>query len=139
MFPLMVEDYSVADWLVFFRTADINWLRNHWSAIQKQIQFSSSFVNPETQLWAPLNVFKGAPNGTAPSSQFVWTLHNMANLADSLGDSNSSAIYRQQANATAQAINQYLWNPTTGTYKVSLTDGNYSYIDSTCYTANAAP
>ncbi|KAJ9092761.1 hypothetical protein QFC19_008616 [Naganishia cerealis] len=110
-------------------TADVDWLQSHWSAIQKQIQFSSSFVNPETQLWAPLNVFKGAPNGTAPSSQFVWTLQKMAILANLLGDSDSSEIYRQQANATSQAINRYLWNTTKGVYQVSLTDGNYSYID----------
>lgn len=108
----------------------MDWLRNHWTAIQKQIQYSSGFVNPETQLWAPLNVFKGAPNGTAPSSQFVWTLQNMAVLADVLGDANSSAMYQRQANATAQAVNQYLWNSTTGFYDVSLMDGNYSYIDS---------
>ncbi|KAJ9125064.1 hypothetical protein QFC22_000017 [Naganishia vaughanmartiniae] len=130
---LILSDYQLdflnSVYLYVESTGDTDWLKNRWSAIQKQIQWSSSFLNPETQLWAPLNVFKGAPNGTAASSQFVWTLHNMASLADTLGDTNSSAIYKQQADATAQAINQYLWNATTGTYEVSLTDGNYSYID----------
>lgn len=87
-------------------------------------------VNPETQLWAPLNVFKGAPNGTSASSQYVWTLRNMAQLASLAGDEASAASYGQQANVTAQAVNQLLFNATTGSYAVSITDGNYSYIDS---------
>lgn len=54
----------------------------------------------------------------------------MAQLASLAGDEASAASYGHQANATAQAINQLLFNATTGSYAVSLTDGNYSYIDS---------
>jgi hypothetical protein len=87
-------------------------------------------VNSDTQLWAPPSVFKGAPNGTASSAQFVWTMRNMAQLASFLEDQTSASTYSQQANSTAQAVNQLLFNSATGSYAVSTTDGNYSYIDS---------
>jgi hypothetical protein len=98
-------------------------------------------VNSETQLWAPPSVFKGAPNGTASSSQFAWTMRNMAQLASLLDDQSSASNYSQQANSTAQAVNQLLFNSTTGSYAVSTIDGNYSYIDSKhaiCLPVNSA-
>lgn len=54
----------------------------------------------------------------------------MAQLASLLDDQTSASNYSQQANSTAQAVNQLLFNSTTGSYAVSTTDGNYSYIDS---------
>jgi hypothetical protein len=86
-------------------------------------------VNPTTQLWAPLSVFKGVPNGTATSSQFVWTLNNVAEMADSVGDTAVATAARAQANATSAAVNSLLWMPDKGFYAVSTTDGNFSYID----------
>lgn len=101
----------------------------HWTNITSVVNYVMSMVNPTTQLWAPLSVFKGVSNGTATSSQFVWTLNNVAEMADSVGDTAVATAARAQANATSAAVNSLLWMPDKGFYAVSTTDGNFSYID----------
>ena len=111
------------------RTGDLEFVRQYWNATYKLVQYAEAFINPETQLWAPPSVFKGAPNGTASSAQFVWTWKNLAKVATALSEYDISTQMQTQANRTAQAVSEMLWNEEAGLYNVSTTDGNFSYID----------
>ena len=104
-------------------------IKQYWSVIAGQAAFLTYFVDQKTQLWVPPSSFKGPPGGTAQSALFVLAWNNLAELATAIGDSASAASYRQQAQKTSSAVNQLLWQPSKGKYKISPTDDGFNFLD----------
>jgi alpha-L-rhamnosidase len=119
--------YYVLDLAVYYRhTGDLAFARQQFPAVQRELAYGQSLVDPSTGLltlsllqsgdgldWDPYDLVKtGAV--TEYNALYHGALLDGADLADALGDQGTAARYRQQADDLRTAINAHLFNTTTG-------------------------
>jgi len=130
--PFFLQDYqllfllSIYDYYV--QSADLNFVRGHWTNINAIISGMKLLIEPSTNLVGSSGFyFLGPGNGTAVTSLMVYTLRRTAVLATALGDTSTATSYTNLAATLSYAVQTQLWNPTTGTFALSLIDqGNFS-------------
>lgn len=131
-----VTDYGITDYQIFFLlvvgdyytlTNDLAFLTPYWSQVQALVSRMEEYLDPNSGLLGDSydNYYFTAgpvPNATAPAALFAYVLKKLVPLAEAIGDTASASAYSSTAQSIANAINNLLWNPTTGTYGVSLSD-----------------
>lgn len=74
-------------------------------------------------------IFKGSGEGTSSGCMLVFTLQNLAMLADVLEDDATAASYRRQAKDTASAVQTLLFDKAAGSFKFSIWNDAFAFID----------
>lgn len=119
---------NMADYYLY--TGDLAFVKQEWPIVQKELTWSSQQVNSQGLFvtnssdgndW---HYYDGSLNGTVTEFNLLYyqSLIDGATLATAAGNSSQAATYLQQAAALKIAINQNLFNPTTGLYKISDTN-----------------
>lgn len=109
-------------------------LRPYWEQIKLQAAAKLAFIDPISGLAGSNPAipgsgsgFLGPANGTAETSVLAYALKQLVPLARALGDTASAKLYEDTSAALVKAINDKLWNPTLGTWSLSLeAPSNYS-------------
>ncbi|KAK4702229.1 hypothetical protein P7C70_g3993, partial [Phenoliferia sp. Uapishka_3] len=112
----------------YFITGDLSYIHGRWLDIRDLVSYILTFLDPSTQLLNTM-IFKGSSEGTSSGCMLVYTLNNLAKLADALGDVPTAKTYRKQAKETAKAVQTLLFNNETGTFKTSIENDAFAYID----------
>lgn len=123
---------GVADYYRY--TGKSEQLKPYWPKIKALAAAKLAFIDPYSGLVAsspdftdPPGNFLGPVNGTAVTAVFAYALKELVPLARAVGDTASATLYEDTAASLVQAINDKLWNPTLGTYSLSLeAPSNYS-------------
>ncbi|QRV97247.1 alpha-L-rhamnosidase [Ceratobasidium sp. AG-Ba] len=109
-------------------TGDLGFVRKWWPAIKRDVTYCLSYLNAttgllETPTYASYNYdyYDGAMPGqsTGTNSLMVWTLRNIALIADTLGEPETAMKYRTAASGIEEAVNKKLYNKTIGGYVVT--------------------
>jgi len=94
--PFFLQDYqllfllSIYDYYV--QSADLNFVRGHWTNINAIISGMKLLIEPSTNLVGSSGFyFLGPGNGTAVTSMMVYTLRRTAVLATALGDTSTAS------------------------------------------------
>ena len=140
--------YFVSDIGSYFEhSGDLAFVRKEWPAIQGELAFNASYVDPATGLLTV--AASGGPDGldwdlydgikTGAVTEFnALYYHDLvigAEMARSLGDTGHANTYANQAAALRSAINANLYNQSTGVYDISTVkrgsiaqDGNVAAV-----------
>jgi hypothetical protein len=130
------QDLFLAGVADFYRyTGQSEQLKPYWSNIKALAAAKLEFIDLYSGLMGsssdftniPISNFLGPVNGTAVTAVFAYALKELAPLARAVGDTASAKLYEDTSASLVQAINDKLWNPTLGTYSLSLdAPSNYS-------------
>lgn len=110
-------------------TGDLAFVRSEWPMIQRELAYNRAMVDSRGLLvtdggdgldW---DYYDGPKTGAVTAYNVIYdqTLNDAATMAGAVGDSADAAVYAAQATSLRAAINQYLFDPTTGLYAVSDT------------------
>ncbi|HZE33271.1 MAG TPA: alpha-L-rhamnosidase C-terminal domain-containing protein [Actinoallomurus sp.] len=116
-------------WTHYLYTGDRAFLDQWYPAMKKDIAWLASRVGDDGLLdmtgvggtWGYGNDKKG----TYTSSLYVHVLGMAAQAAEAKGEPDVARTYRDDAARTANAINDTLWDPSAGAYKVSVADASH--------------
>jgi alpha-L-rhamnosidase len=108
-------------------TGDLAFVSSEWPMIQRELAYNQSMVDSRGLLVTDASdgrdwdAYDGAKVGAVTAYNVIYyqTLQDAATMADGLGLASEAAGYRQQAASLRSAINQYLFDPSTGLYEVS--------------------
>jgi hypothetical protein len=131
-----VTNYGITDYQLFFLlvvgdyytlTNDLAFLTPYWPQVQALVSRMETYLDPNSGLLGDSYdhyYFTAGPipNATAPAALFAYALRKLVPLAEAVGDTASATSYSSAAQSIADSINDLLWNPTTGTYGVALSD-----------------
>jgi hypothetical protein len=130
------QDLFLAGIADYYRyTGQLEQLKQYWPNIKALAAAKMEFIDPYSGLVAASPDFKpgqisnflGPANGTAVTAVHAYALKELAPLARALGDTVSATLYEDTSASLIQAINNKLWNPSLGTYSLSLdAPSNYS-------------
>lgn len=132
----------------YLESADTNFVKKWWPKARAGLEALLPLVDKSSGLAATSSLgafFLGDGNSTASSALFAYTLKEMANLADAIGEPDTSTQWKSTAANISRAVNQKLWNESMGTYSSSLTSINessyigtaWSILSSTANTSQA--
>ncbi|MFB4309261.1 alpha-L-rhamnosidase C-terminal domain-containing protein [Actinomadura sp. GTD37] len=116
-------------WTHYLYTGDQAFFDQWYDAMKKNVAWLESNAGDDGLL-----TMKGAggtwgygndAGGTYVSSLYVKVLGQAAQAAQAKGDTGLAATYRQHAARTAKAVNDHLWDPAAGAYKVGPSDANH--------------
>ncbi|WP_339153919.1 alpha-L-rhamnosidase C-terminal domain-containing protein [Actinomadura luteofluorescens] len=116
-------------WTHYLYTGDQAFFDKWYDAMKKNVAWLESNAGDDGLL-----SMKGAggtwgygneAGGTYVSSLYVKVLGQAAQAAEAKGDTELAGTYRERAARTAKAVNDRLWDPAAGAYKVSPSDGNH--------------
>ncbi|MFF4240248.1 alpha-L-rhamnosidase C-terminal domain-containing protein [Actinomadura geliboluensis] len=116
-------------WTHYLYTGDGDFLTTWYGAMKRNVAWLESNAGDDGLL-----TMKGAggtwgygndAGGTYVSSLYVKVLGQAARAAEAKGEPELAKTYREHAARTAKAINDHLWDPAAGAYKVSKSDGNH--------------
>jgi hypothetical protein len=112
----------------YLESADIQFVTKWWPKARAGLEALLPLIDKSSGLaTSSLGAFfLGEGNGTAASALFAYTLTQMADLADAVGEYNTSTHWENTAANISRAVNQELWNEKIGTYSSSLTSMNES-------------
>ncbi|HEU5026901.1 MAG TPA: alpha-L-rhamnosidase C-terminal domain-containing protein [Spirillospora sp.] len=116
-------------WTHYLYTGDKAFFDKWYDAMKKNVAWMQSKVGSDGLLdmkgaggtWGYGNEGKG----TYVSSLYVHMLGQAAQAAEAQGDTALAKTYRDSAARTAKAVNDDLWDPAAGAYKVGPTDANH--------------
>ncbi|GAA2161418.1 hypothetical protein GCM10009727_75700 [Actinomadura napierensis] len=116
-------------WTHYLYTGDKAFFGKWYDAMKKNVAWMQSKAGSDGLLdmkgaggtWGYGNEGKG----TYVSSLYVHVLGQAAQAAEAQGDAALAKTYRDNAARTAKAVNDNLWDPAAGAYKVGPTDGNH--------------
>jgi hypothetical protein len=130
------QDLFLAGVADFYRyTGQSEQLKSYWPNIKALAAAKLEFIDPYSGLVGsspdfaqiPISNFLGPVNGTAVTAVFAYALKELVPLAHAIGDTASAELYETTSASLIKAINDKLWNPTLGTYSLSLdAPSNYS-------------
>ena len=130
------QDLFLAGVADFYRlTGQSEQLRAYWPNIKALAAAKLEFIDPYSGLmgsspdFANISIsnFLGPVNGTAVTAVFAYALKELVPLARAVRDNKSATLYEGTSASLVRAINEKLWNPTLGTYSLSLdAPSNYS-------------
>ncbi|KAJ5343066.1 hypothetical protein MYU51_016253 [Penicillium brevicompactum] len=109
-----------------------DFLKKYWPQVKVGVQAIIPLIDTSSGL-ASGSFFLGDGNGTAASSLFVYTLNQMATVADHVGETGSASSWRSVAADVRTAINEKLWSDKLGTYSESTSSRNQTSIASTAW------
>lgn len=141
------QDLFLAGIAEYFRySGDVDGLKPHWTKIKRLVEAKIAFIDPVSDLVAgspevPQPVFfLGPVNGSAATGLFSFTLRRLVPLAEAMNDTGAATRFNSTASELNNAINERLWNPSLGTYSLSLdSPGNFSITGiAWCILAGAA-
>ncbi|CAI6244859.1 unnamed protein product [Periconia digitata] len=130
----------------FEYTGDVEGLKRYWSNIKSLAEARMKFIDPVTGLVAgssevpnPFS-FNGPANGSATSGMLAFALKQLVPVALALDEKETADRFTSTASKLIDTINDQLWNPSLGTYSLSLdSPGNFSYTGvAWCILAGAA-
>jgi len=132
--------YWVVNLATYYQfTGDRAFVRQEWPIVQRELAWNASQVNSQGLFvtdssdgsnWHYTDL-TGAQ--TYDNALYYRTLLDAATLADASGQHSAAAAYRAQAAALKNAINTYLFDPSTGVYNVSTTQTGYVPQDANVY------
>lgn len=115
-------------------SGDVGFAAAQLPAVERELDYNQSLVDPGTGLMVTTaepggtgsgsdwdGPYDGAKAGTVTEFNVLYyrALTQAAYLADAVGRSDMAVGYRQKASKLVAAINNYLYNPTTGVYDIS--------------------
>ena len=121
----MDEVDNIATYYLY--TGDLSFVRSEWPMITRELAYNESMVDGRGLLvtddddgmdW---DYYDGNKTGevTAFNDIYYQTLTSAASMADALGLSVEAYVYRQEASSLRTAINEYLFDSSTGLYVLS--------------------
>ena len=121
----MDEVDNIATYYLY--TGDLSFVRSEWPMITRELAYNESMVDGRGLLvtndddgmdW---DYYDGNKTGevTAYNDIYYQTLTSAASMADALGLSVEAYVYRQEASSLRTAINEYLFDSSTGLYVLS--------------------
>lgn len=110
------------------QTNDTAFLQQTWPRWKLLADWALNSVNSTNELVHVPSAFLGPSEaGSAVSCLAVQALHQLAELAEAVGDTATKSECEATAESLAQAINSQLWNDDIGVYSASVSDwGNFS-------------
>ncbi|HEX4221199.1 MAG TPA: alpha-L-rhamnosidase C-terminal domain-containing protein [Pseudonocardiaceae bacterium] len=108
-------------------TGDRAFVSQEWPVVQRELAWNAAQVDAqglfETNASDGANWHYDVQTGAQTYYNVLYyrTLLGAASLADALGDHTDAATYRSRAAAVRAAVDQNLFNPTTGVYDISTT------------------
>ncbi len=111
----------------YLYTGDLGYVRDHWQAVLRQMDWDAQQVDHKGLFSisaaddADWNLESISGDLTFVNALYVMALKDAARLAAALGDQDNAAAWDASAAAVTAAVNQQLWNPTTGLYDASTT------------------
>ena len=109
----------------YLYTGDLGFVRDHWQAVVRQMQWDAQQVDANGLFSVNSNDADDwnleSPTGevTYVNALYVEALNSAAKLASALGDSADAKQWMRTASAVTNAVNRRLWNPKTGVYDAS--------------------
>lgn len=109
----------------FLYTGDLGFVRDHWQAVVRQMQWDAQQVDSNRLFSVNSNNADDwnleTPTGevTYVNAVYVEALNSAAKLATALGDDADAKQWSGQAMVVKNAVNQRLWNQKTGVYDPS--------------------
>lgn len=124
--------YFVSDIASYFEhSGDLGFVRKEWPAIQGELAFNASYVDPATGLLTvgasggpdglDWDLYDGIKTGAVTEFNALY-YHDLvvgAEMARAVGDSGQADSYTSRAAALRSAINANLYDPATGVYDIS--------------------
>ncbi len=118
---------NLADYYLY--TGDSGFISQEWSAVANELAWNAQQVNSQGLFVTNSNdgddwhYYDGAQVGAIAEFNMLYyeTLNAGTLLANATGHASQAATYQSQAAALKSAINQYLFNSTTGAYNISTT------------------
>jgi alpha-L-rhamnosidase len=125
----MDEVDNIATYYLY--TGDLAFIRAEWPVITRELAYNASLVDDrgllvtnsdDGQDW---DYYNGSHTGAVTYYNDIYfeTLTDASLMADALGQPEQAEAYRQAAASLRTAINRYLFNPSTGLYKLSDQQG----------------
>ncbi|KAL8281119.1 hypothetical protein RQP46_006477 [Phenoliferia psychrophenolica] len=105
-----------------------------WSAAPSTLytDYSMDLLNVAYEYFfvtGDLKFIRGSGEGTSSGCMLVYTLNNLAKLADALDDVDTATAYRAQARKTAVSVQRLLFDDSTGAFHFSLSNDAFAFID----------
>jgi alpha-L-rhamnosidase len=118
---------NMADYYLY--TGDSSFVSQEWSAIANELAWNAQQVNSQGLFTTDSSdgdtwhYYDGALTGVVAEFNMLYyrTLTAGVLLANAAGHSDLASTYQTRANALKSAINQYLFNSSTGAYNISTT------------------
>ncbi|CAG8409365.1 unnamed protein product [Penicillium salamii] len=107
-------------------------LENYWSQVKVGVEALLPLVDNSSGLVSG-SFFLGDSNGTAASSLFVYSLNQMAEIADEVKEKDTASSWRSIAADVHKSINEKLWSEKLGTYIDSTSSRNQTSLASTAW------
>ena len=109
-----------------------SFLKKYWSQVKVGVEAILPLVDSSSGLVSG-SFFLGDSNGTAASSLFVYSLSQMAQIADEVEETDTASSWRSIASGVRKSINEKLWSEKLGTYIDSTSTRNQSSLASTAW------
>jgi hypothetical protein len=143
--------YGITDYQLFFLVTlgdyyslsnDLAFLGKYWSQTKALVARMQTYIDPYSGLLGSSydNYYftaQGTVNATAPTALMVLALRNLIPIAVALDDNNTAASYTTSANNLSNAINTLMWNPTMGTYGISVSEPDSFSLTAIAFTIRA--
>jgi hypothetical protein len=128
--------YGITDYQLFFLltlghyyrlTDDLATMQKYWNQTKDLVAVMKTYIDPYSGLLgtsydSDYFTAQGTLNATAPTALFVLALRQLTTVGTSVGDTATADAFNTTANGMADAINTLLWNPSLGTYGISITE-----------------
>jgi alpha-L-rhamnosidase len=132
--------YFVANLATYYLyTGDLAFVRDEWPIVQRELAWNAQQLDAqglfETNASDGNNWHYDDQTGaqTYYNALYYRILGDAAGMATALGDPSAAAGYATQATAVKDAVNQYLYDPTTGLYDISTTQRGSVAQDANTY------
>ncbi|CAG8215828.1 unnamed protein product [Penicillium salamii] len=107
-------------------------LEKYWSKVKVGVEAILPLVDSSSGLVSG-SFFLGDSNGTAASSLLVYSLNQMSQIAEEVGESDTASSWRSIAAGVHKSINEKLWSEKLGTYIDSTSTRNQTSLASTAW------
>ncbi|KAL4901686.1 hypothetical protein BDW74DRAFT_181693 [Aspergillus multicolor] len=120
----------------YLDSGDGEFVMKYWDRIKEGVEVMLGLVDGSSGLVTGGDLgafFSGDSNGTAVSALLSYTLAQMSNLAEAMGDSETARKWNGTATNLSITVNSQLWNDQAGTYASSLSSFNESSLIGTAW------
>jgi len=120
-------------------TGDLAFLRREWPLASRELAWNAEqldanhLFSTNTQNGYDWNITSHAGERTYVNALYYMALNDAADMANALDHRTEATAYRRQARTLAAAVNQRLWDATTGLYDPSTTERGVIVQDANVY------
>ncbi|TKA58230.1 hypothetical protein B0A55_13698 [Friedmanniomyces simplex] len=143
--------YGITDYQLFFLltlgdyyrlTNDLATMQKYWNQTKDLVAVMETYIDPYSGLLgtsydSDYFTAQGTLNATAPTALFVLALRQLMDVGTAVDDTATVDAFNTTANGMADAINTLLWNPSLGTYGISITEPNDFSLVAIAFTIRA--